>query len=232
MSVRNPESENAPRAECRAFDLALEAYLEGEPKPEVLAHARACPYCAVLLADLEQIRFASHHLGDEEPPKTLWGRIRATLEAENIFREPATGWRHWLPGFLWHPGFAPVAAVAALVMAATVLLGPQISENRPPEAVSIHSMAPLATAFLPGADIRLVETLREMESAYAAQEATLDPSLRAAYRESLESLDNAIRECILHCRREPRNTLAREYLAQAYQSKVQVLSAALEFGLR
>jgi hypothetical protein len=231
MSVRNPEFENTPRAECRAFDVALEAYLEGEVNPEVLRHARACPYCGVLLADLEQIRFASHNLRGEEPPAHLWAKIRATLEAENHFREPATGWKHWLPRFLWHPGFAPVAAVAALVLAVSVLLTPY-SENRPSEAVTVHSAAPLATAFLPGADVRLVETLREMESAYAAHEARLDPSLRATFRESLASLDESIRECVLHCQREPGNTLAREYLAHAYQSKAQVLAAALEFGLR
>lgn len=232
MGAGNSESETGARASCRAFDFQLEAYLEGELRPEVVAHARECPYCGVLLADLEQIRFASHHLPQEEPPARLWANVRATLAAENHLHNPADVWKSWLPRFLWHPGFAPVAVVAGLVLAVTVLLGPQSPQNRPSEAVSMNSKAPLATAFLPGADARLVETLREMEAAYAAREATLDPSLKATYRESLASLDESIRECMLHCQREPGNTLAREYLANAYQLKAQVLATALEFGLR
>ena len=39
-------------AACRLFEAGLGAYLEGESRPQVLAHAGECRFCGVVLSDL------------------------------------------------------------------------------------------------------------------------------------------------------------------------------------
>jgi hypothetical protein len=234
MSVEEIGRTEAGGAACRQFNLELSAFLEGESRPQVTAHARQCPYCAAVLADLEQIRFASHHLPLEDPPQRVWANIRATLAAEGMFREPAQGWHRWLPRFTFLPVSGPVGALACLaLLGVTLLLSPanngstkKINWLSPQETVSE------ATALYPGLDINTARTLREMEKSYLAREGFLEPTLQATYRKSLDSLDAAIQECRKHCERNPGNTLAREYLLSAYQSKAEVLASALEFAGR
>jgi hypothetical protein len=69
-----------------------------------------------------------------------------------------------------------------------------------------------------------------MELAYQAREGSLEPTLKATYNRSLETLDATILECIRQCKRDPGNALARQFLMHAYQSKAEVLASALEFN--
>jgi hypothetical protein len=71
-----------------------------------------------------------------------------------------------------------------------------------------------------------------MEASYRASEKSLDPTMQASYQKGLESLNNSIQECQESVKKEPGNTMAREYLATAYQEKAAVLSAALEYDGR
>jgi hypothetical protein len=215
---------------CRKFDQGLTACLEGEDRPEVLAHAQQCPFCSVVLADLEQIRFVSHHLLLKEPPARVWANIRATLEAEGIIREQVPVWHRWLPGLAFRPSLAPVGALACLaLLGLTLLVSPrnlQIPANveGSPAGVKIT----MAAAFVPVVSDELTRTLTEMESTYRARESFLEPAMKDTYRKSLKSLDASIEESMQHCQRDPGSTLAREYLINAYQSKVEVLGSALE----
>jgi len=83
-----------------------------------------------------------------------------------------------------------------------------------------------------GLDEAMTRTLRDMENAYLSRENFLEPAVKAVYRRSLESLDASIQESLTYCQREPGNTLAREYLVNAYKSKADVLASALELGGR
>jgi hypothetical protein len=84
----------------------------------------------------------------------------------------------------------------------------------------------------PGDSSNWGRTLKEMEEAYMAREGSMEPTLRETYAKSLTTLDTTIQECIRHCRREPRNSLARQYLMRAYHSKIEVLASALENNYR
>lgn len=219
------------RDACRHFDLNLEAYLEGDDRVEVVAHARQCPYCAVVLADLEQIRFASRHLLAEEPPSRVWANIRATLAAEGVIHEQLPAWQRWIPlhRLLHSPG--PVGALAGLaVLAVAMLVLPQAYEiSRPSDILPVDETLTMAAAFSPNAGGDLSRTAREMEEAYLARQSSFEPALKESYRRSLDTLDTTIQECAKHCQRDPGNALARQYLMRAYQSKVEVLASALEY---
>lgn len=231
-----PEHDNSEtaRAACRQFDLHLPAYLEGEDKPQVVTHARQCPFCGVVLADLELILSQGREMLLEEPPATLWANIRATLAAEGIFREPASAWHLWFPSLGTARHLAPVGALACLVIFSAALLGPPGAFG--PNAISDSSSAGertiAASALYASEDTDLVRTIGDMEKIYQARETSFEPAVKATYQKSLECLNASIRECLNHCRREPTNTLAREYLVAAYTQKAQVLASALEFDAR
>lgn len=231
MPELNHDELDPGRAACRQFDADLPAYLEGEERPRVVAHTRLCPFCAVILADMEQIRFVSRHLALEEPAAKVWVNIRTALAREETFREPATGWHRWLPRFAFQFSAAPVAAMACLtILSLTLLIPPREFEREgTADRLAPSSKTTVATALTLGLDSRLAQTLREMEKSYLAGEMFLEPTLKATYRKSLESLDVSINETLSHCQREPADTLARQYLLSAYQSKAEVLASALEF---
>lgn len=95
MTSSNDDMMEKSPAACREFDLALEAYLEGEPSPSVERHARECEFCAVVLADLGALRDQSRALPAEEPPAALWTQVRAALGTEGILREPRPACREF-----------------------------------------------------------------------------------------------------------------------------------------
>ena len=126
-----------------------------------------------------------------------------------------------------------LALLAALaLLGALVLFRPFGSEGNPGFHGFSQRGAVVTAMGYPGLDQDSARTLREMETHYQVRQASLAPTLRATFRQSLESLDNSIQECLRHCQREPHNHLAREYLLSAYQSKAEVLAAALEMDGR
>ena len=220
------------RAQCRQFDQGLPAYLEGAESPAVLKHARECSSCAVTLADLEQIRFASRHLPLVEPPARVWANIRARLAEEGILHEQVPAWQRWLHRLPLLAESVPVGALAGLaILALTLMNTPQGAEN---EGL-LTSQSAGAQVFTAGIlpveiDSSMARTLQDMQAAYLDREESIDPGVRETYRKSLASLDASIQECVKHCRRDPHDSLARQYLAHAYQSKAEVLTSALEYN--
>jgi hypothetical protein len=206
---------------CRRFDAVLAAYLEGEEQPEIGAHARQCPFCYSILADLEQIRSASRDLGWEEPPATLWASVRAVLISEGVIRPRRRFWERLFSGLRGE--MIPAAALACLALAAAVLI----------EVPGRHASRKAPIAFGPTAampqDAQVADVLADMENAYRARAASFDPPVRAAYAQGLESLDDEIRECQRSVQEDPANALAREYLVNAYTQKARLLEAALEY---
>ena len=231
MSYPIPQQPDAARAQCRQFDLDLPAYLEGESRPEVVSHARLCPFCSVILADLQLIRSQATQVLLEDPPARVWANVRATLDSEGVFREPAPAWLRWLPqkGLLHYS--AAFAATALMVLIGTLLLVRPPSSNPVPNTTSSRVEANITSLGTPvaSANLRLEETVSEMEKVYRSRETNIDPVLHASYQKGLDSLDNSIRECKASMAKEPGDTLAQEYLTSAYQQKAAVLSAALEY---
>ncbi|HZO99688.1 MAG TPA: hypothetical protein VFD30_05305 [Terriglobia bacterium] len=215
--------------ECRRFDAELGPYLEGEGRPFVPAHATQCRFCEVVLADLEAIRSAGRALPLEGPSPAVWANVRANLRAEGIIHEPVSLWQQWLGSNGFLRTHAPLGALTALLVFAVVLLN---TSRRPPHSPGTDfaggEKVVSASIGLPDQQ-QLETTLLELETSFRAREATLDPALKAAYIRGLESLNESIRECSESVRRQPENTLARQYLLSAYTQKAEILETALEF---
>jgi hypothetical protein len=218
---------------CIRFDAELMAYLEGEGRPFVAAHARECEFCRVILADLEHIRTTARQLPLEEPSPTVWANIRAVLAREGRLREKVSGWRWvWQGQFLPQP--AAVGALACLVILGSFLTMPPASLQREAFSDFVSSSRKTAAAPVPitREDSDLARMTEELELTYRANEKFLAPETKATYEKSLVSLDTSIRECQESLRQEPDNTLAHDYLLTAYTRKAEVLASALEFGGR
>jgi hypothetical protein len=217
---------------CRVFDDELAAYLEGEERPAVAAHAELCRFCDVVLKDLQQLVFQARSRELEEPPARVWAHIRATLDAEGAFREPLSPWVRWLRNFEFlHP--VPVAALASVIVIGAVLLGgPRFSTLRNPSPLLSDQSGMVATASNSAADEPAFRQTREqvgrLESSYREQETAIAPEVKADYQKSLDSLNSSIREAEYSMLQEPDNSVAREYLQAAYIRKAEVLASALE----
>ena len=237
MEDKIEKASAGPNAACRQFDLDLEAHLEGEDRPAVLAHARECVYCSVVLSDLELIRTESGQMALEEPSARVWANVRATLDAEGVFRPRESGWYRWFGHLALQGRYAPVGALACLfVLGSALLFTPgNLRESFTADRVSGPEDVTVA-AVLTATDqdnlLPTIQTIGEMEKSYQAREASLEPSLKGAYQKGLASLDSSIKECLDSVKREPENSLAREYLLAAYTRKAEVLASALEFGGR
>lgn len=201
---------------CRQFDTDLEAYLEGEIRPNVGAHAAECAFCGTLLADLQMICTASAEPEPVEPPARLWANVRAALVEEGLIRPPRLqGWWQWA----LRP--APMAAFAAMLIAGMLFLW-----SYGPFRHEVH-VAHRAVALV---DPSLTASVDNMERAFRARSVSLDPNVQVAYEKGLSSLDKEIQECNDSLSQQPDDMLAREYLASAYTEKARVLASALELG--
>jgi hypothetical protein len=203
-------------AACRDFDARLSDYLEGGDQPAVAVHAAECEFCAAILADLLLARSASAELAEEEPPVRVWANVRATLVAEGLIHPPRLRrpWMEWL----LRP--VPAAALTALVLLSVFAARNWIHHNKP--------LAKDVAEMVVGPAV--VENVSQMEVAFRASSARLNPTIERAYEEDLASLDGEIRECDDTLAREPDDNLSREYLASAYTEKARVLESALELG--
>jgi len=218
---------------CHEFDASLATYLEGEENRDVRLHAEQCSSCGSLLEDLESIRSAAKDWPLESPSPRVWSNIRATLGEEGLFRERESFWRRMVAQALFVPRTAPVTALAfALVLALILVFRGDFGRNGAPAPTSAPVVASVIPVGLSAVQANLVGTVRAMEENYKAREALLDPSAKQIYQAGLASLNNSIQECLDSLQKQPHNTLAREYLMQAYSQKAEVLASALEYSGR
>ena len=220
---------------CRQFDRELAAYLDGEDRPEVPAHAGNCVFCGVVLEDLRAVISVSATQPRPKPPARVWANIRATLVAEGVIHEPAGVWKRWLAplGFVWRP--APALALVGLLVLAVSLTVPRpgsVPTSTHPSSPGTTPNEVVAPTGVSGENQALAQTVDGLERDYQARKTSLDPGVAATYEKGLASLNDSIREASVSVEREPDNSLAREYLVGAYQQKAQVLTAALEYDGR
>ncbi len=98
---------------CAQFQNDLQAHLEGESQTFVLAHSKECEPCGALLADLQAIRLAAKSLPQDAPSPKMWANLRARLEAEGAFAEPACEqFENELPAYLEGEALPFIAAHA------------------------------------------------------------------------------------------------------------------------
>jgi len=220
-------------AACRMFEAGVSAYLDGETKPELVAHASECRFCRVVLSDLKQLVTTSATLADEDPPARLWANVRSVLASEGLIKKPAGFWKSWLPNLEFLPQPAPIAAVGALALLSMALvMPPSVSTSAANALTRASSRVQMASSTALDVDSNLQHTVQELQAIYQARALSFEPSASATYQQGLRSLDVSIKECQDSVQREPANTLAREYLLTAYQQKAEVLESALEFDGR
>ncbi len=226
----------SPPDVCLRFEDELPAYLEGEDRPLVLEHAEDCEFCRCVLADLEMVRGLNPgNLG--EPSVLVWANIRAALVAEGIIHPPVSSWRRWLPSgnlsLLRYPAIAVAGAAGAVVVAVVLFRGPRPGNLSPPSpATGMRSTVAIAGNYSPGNGGQAQQAIEQLERVYDANQPSMEPSLKATYEKSLQSLDEEIRECQASVQHQPRDVLAGEYLSSAYAQKAQLLQSALEYNLR
>jgi hypothetical protein len=221
-------------ADCRRFDASVGDYLDGESRPEISEHAGQCRSCGLVLSDLKQLISASTALPDEDPPPRLWANLRICLMNEGLIRPQEGFWGRWSSrlDFLRRP--APVAVLGGLAVLSVVLVLPSSGSDSDSLAFLPSSSSTAQLASSAGADVNrnLQQTVQELQAIYQSRAASFQPALSAAYEQGLRSLDVSIKECQESVRREPANSLARDYLLSAYEQKAEVLQSALEFDGR
>jgi hypothetical protein len=211
------------------------------PLPEAARqHVAECSACQGLLADFASIVAAAHELPSEvEPPARVWISLRAQLEAEGLIRAAAPvavdartapaslPWWQGLSGLLQGRALA-TAAVGLLIMAAGIaqLRQPVNSHTDSPPQAAEQAQAPDPLAASGAALTEQEHVLRSVQPAGTLASSPVDDSLQ----QNLQTLDAFIADCEHHLKTNPRDQLAREYLAGAYQQKAELLSEMLDRG--
>jgi len=206
--------------QCRDVEEVLEQ--EGlAPLPEaVRGHVAGCRQCQGYIADLETIVSAAHELPAEvEPPSRVWVALRTQLELEGIIKEPVTAAPTAEPVSWWSRfaqlfrGRALATLTVGVVLAATAIL--QLRQPVEPPTSSDSGIPELLN--------KQEADVRNMHLASASPvDATLDQNLR--------EIDGFIADCERHLKQTPQDELAREYLADAYQQKAELLAAMMDRG--
>jgi hypothetical protein len=186
------------------------------------AHVAGCQHCQAYLADLNTlVNIAKEFPAEVEPPARVWVSLRAQLELEGLVKESASlptaksasGWKGL--GDLFGSRTLATAAVGLLIVAAGALQLQRTTVLPTPPSDPIFATAhALEEQEHDLSDMRLVST------------SPVDTSLRL----SLKQLDEFIADCERRVKEEPRDDLAREYLAAAYQQKAELLSAMMDRG--
>jgi hypothetical protein len=215
---------------CKDVEVVVEQ--EGlAPLPaEVSAHLSECRECRNFLADLTAIVDVARKMPSEiAPPERVWISLRAQLESEGIIKEPvlAPEAEHasWWHGFsdLFRSRALATATVGVLIAAAAVL---QITnDNRMNEPSSLQ---PSVVALNDFSATRT--TLNDQEPVARGMILASTSPVDASLRDNLQTVDDFIADCERRVKEEPQDDLAREYLANAYQQKAELLSTMMDRG--
>jgi hypothetical protein len=212
---------------CQEFERVLPE-LEGGRNFEADEHLRMCSRCWDLVSDLDAISQQARALqASDEPNPRVWNSIEITLRQEGLIRpspldRPArqsAGWRlRWL---------APLAAALLLVS------GFLLREHRGGAAQLVARSVPsAATGSQP-------ETIRQGGEDQAGQDedqllsmvAARAPDLRAGYASNLRAVDAYIRDAESSARSNPNDTIAQQYLTNAYEQRAMVYEIAMARSL-
>src|SRR5579863_1961287 len=161
MNNQNDEAMKGASENCRQFSRQVAEYLEGEKRPEVVAHASECLFCGVVLQDLEAIISESRALPLADPPARVW-------------LAPLSG--------VWRP--APGVALAGMLVLAVTLTVSRRGLN--PSTTHTASLTPasserVASGTVSSENAALAQTVDGMERDYQSRKTTMEPALEATY---------------------------------------------------
>lgn len=218
---------------CREFRDRLDSWFEAQSGVGLRHHARDCPHCSTLVADLDAIRLAARDLGSAtpEPPEHLWTSLRVQLEREGLIvagealegtsprRGFFSGVAAWLRGTAWG---VPRPVFAAGYLAAVIVIGVSLSGPIHRHVVDNQWRDGTQTADL---NAQLTQV-----AARTAELPVSNPVVTASLHDNLAIVDNYIALCEKSVREEPQNEIARDYLYDAYQQKAYLLAQMNERG--
>ena len=206
------------------------------PLPEAAGkHLATCADCHSFVADFRSIVTAAQQLPAEvEPPARVWVSLRAQLAAEGLIREEVaviqpTRRAHWWEAFsgLLQGRALATAAVGLLIFAAGVVQLQRNSPVSPAESAKTQVQEPDALVDSGAALNSQEHELRAAEPAGTlASSSPVDDDLQ----KNLKTLNAFIAECQHHLKTNPRDQLAREYLAAALQQKAELLAEMMDRG--
>ena len=200
--------------------------MEGERDAAASAHLKSCTNCSALIADLEMIAKSSGALAEADPPERVWVSLRNQLEVEGLVREPQEA-AVALPaprGFAF--GLRPALATAMLAVM-VVASGFYAMRNGNPFTPSAPATDPTRNGSEVLAELAL---LAPLATASLPDVHEHDPLVKAAYKQNLQIIDNAIAMCEKTVKQEPRNDAAMGYLRAAYQQKADLLASISQRG--
>ena len=237
---------------CDAFDAALSDYLEGTLDPAARAtlesHAAGCDRCRALLADVSAITTAAAALPDLEPSRDLWPGIVDRIAAP-IVTLPVGGGRTAQRSYVrpWYLAPAPLAAAAAVLIAATVSVT-RLTTRTNPTGASVVASNPANTA-APGADslpsipapaARVTNVsgtkpnavpvqqiyaseIAELDSIVRDRRSQLDTGTIAVIEKNLKIIDGAIAQSRAALARDPNSGFLHNQLNDALNQKIALL---------
>lgn len=214
--------------QCRDVEEVLEQ--EGlAPLPEaVRGHVAGCRHCQGYIADLETIVSAAQELPAEvEPPSRVWVALRMQLKLEGLIKEAATAVHEAKPVSWWH-GFGQLfggRTLATLTVGAVLVAAAILQVRQGPELSSVPDAVPPGIQAIAEQVNQQEVDLRNMHLT-GTSASPVDTTLE----QNLQEIDNFIADCESHLKQAPRDELAREYLADAYQQKAELLAAMMIRG--
>lgn len=219
-------------------DVAVLIEHEGlSPLPEAAGkHLATCAACRGFVADFHSIVFAAQQLPAEvEPPARVWVSLRAQLAAEGLIREevaviqptPRAHWWEAFSGLLQGRALA-TAAVGLLIFAAAVV---QLQRNSPVSPADSPAKTQVQEPdALVDSGAALTSQEHELRAAQPAGTLALSSPVDDDLQKDLKTLNAFIAECQHHLKSNPRDQLAREYLAAALQQKAELLAEMMDRG--
>ena len=216
--------------QCKEFDVVAEQWLEGERPVEAQAHLNVCTRCRTFVSELEAIAAVGREIGADEveAPERVWVSLRNQLEAEGLIRveEPQAvaspeSWRDAFGGMLemLRRPVLGLAYAGALVLAVMIL--PVTNNDRP--TGSLPQITQISDKF------GSVEN--DVRKVLAGSLVKRNPVVAVTYRDNLAIVDKFIVLCEKTVRENPNDSMARDYLLQAYQQKAELLSTLAERGV-
>jgi hypothetical protein len=223
--------------QCKDVEVVVEQ--EGlAPLPEAArAHVAGCRHCQDFVADFAAIVSVAQELPAEvEPPARVWVSLRTQLELEGIIKQPVaapaaehSSW--WLGlGDLFRSRTLATVTVGLLIVVAGIVQLRQPSE--PPQftpGIEISSVPAWQIPFQKTV-IALHDQEIDLRNMQLAGTGASTSPVDDSFKQNLRQVDEFIAECEHRLNEAPQDELARDYLADAYQQKSDLLSAMMDRG--
>ena len=208
----------------------LDEGLSARERAGLEAHLAGCPDCSSTLEELRGVRERARNLGNTGPGRDLWAGIEARIAAgprpmhhsgPRLVAEPSRRFSFSLPQLL-----AACLAVALLgggtmwvaLHRAQPAASPPVARNLTPADSAVSPQA------LVGA--RYAAAVTELEKAYAAKRAAMDPATLRVVDSNLKLLDDACGQARAAIAADPTNDYLYGHLADTLRRKLNLLRRA------